>query len=461
MEKRASGEIRVHERRDGQVTYSLRFRVNGKREILTLGTDTDGWTFRKAERKLDDVLARIRAGVWEPPRPPDAHDDAGQTFHLFASRWWAARKGELRPRTRENYEWRLTKHLLPFFADYAMSEIDVALVERYREQKVIERERVAEAIAAGEPLRDKRGQRRVPLSNESINKTLVTLTQILDSAVERGLLDSNPARGRRRRLKTVKPVRRQLEADDLKELLAVAGEVDRSLYRGHLIGRRPMIAAMAKSGLRVSEMCQLRWRNVDVHHERLVIDEAKTDAGVRQVDLSLDVMEELMAWRAARQPESADEYVFPTASGRPRDKENISRRVLGPTVKRANELRAERDMPPLPKVTPHALRRTYISLMFEAGAPLPYVMHQVGHADARTTLEIYAQVQQRLSRKQVHRAFDDLLASAGSTGAIEVPTGAIDKMSQLTGDTEALGDAETASPEGSVGPRGPRSGPRK
>ena len=153
--------------------------------------------------------------------------------------------------------------------------------------------------------------------------------------------------------------------------------------------------------------------------------------------------------------------MFPTASGRSRDKQNISRRVLGPTVKRANELRAERDMPPLPKVTPHALRRTYISLMFEAGAPLPYVMHQVGHADARTTLEIYAQVQQRLSRKQVHRAFDDLLASAGSTGAIEVPTGAIDKMSQLTGDPEALGDAETAPPEGSVGPRGPRSGPRK
>jgi hypothetical protein len=78
MEKRARGEIRVHERRDGQVTYSLRFRVNGKREILTLGTDTDGWTFRKAERKLEGVLARIRAGVWEAPSAPEPHD-AGQT----------------------------------------------------------------------------------------------------------------------------------------------------------------------------------------------------------------------------------------------------------------------------------------------------------------------------------------------------------------------------------------------
>ncbi len=69
MEKRASGEIRVHERKDGQVTYSLRFRVDGKREVLTLGTDTDGWTHRKAERRLDDVLARVRAGVWQPPAP--------------------------------------------------------------------------------------------------------------------------------------------------------------------------------------------------------------------------------------------------------------------------------------------------------------------------------------------------------------------------------------------------------
>src|ERR1700733_11135577 len=109
MEKRARGEIRVHERRDGQVTFSLRFRVNGKREVLTLGTDTDGWTHRKAERKLDDVLAHVRAGVWQPPAAPDEGADGAQTFHVFASRWWVARKGELRPRTQENYEWRLRK----------------------------------------------------------------------------------------------------------------------------------------------------------------------------------------------------------------------------------------------------------------------------------------------------------------------------------------------------------------
>jgi integrase len=227
MEKQACGEIRVHERRDGQLTYSLRFRINGIRTPLTLGKDTDGWTYRKAERKLEQVLAEVTAGVWSPPPSHDEVDKQDVTFHEFALRWWVARKSELRPRTQENYEWRLKKHLLPFFADYLVSEVDVALVERYREEKILERERVRRAAVAGEPLRDKRGQRRKPLSNDTINKTLVTLAQVLDSAVEHGVLASNPARGKRRRLKVAKPTRRQLEADDLKELLAVAADMDR------------------------------------------------------------------------------------------------------------------------------------------------------------------------------------------------------------------------------------------
>ena len=116
---------------------------------------------------------------------------------------------------------------------------------------MIERERISAAAAAGRPIRDRRGQRRVALSNESINKTL-------DTAVEHGLLASNPARGKRRRLKADRPTRRFLEADELAELLAVASELDRAARCDQRIGRRPLIAVMAKSGLRVEEVCALR-----------------------------------------------------------------------------------------------------------------------------------------------------------------------------------------------------------
>jgi len=368
MEKRARGEIRVRERVDGRLTYTIRFRVDGKRHSYSLGTDLDGWTYRKAERKLEDVLAQVRAGVWKPEAEERREKVGDLTFHGFASRWWVARKGELRPNTQLDYEWRLRKHLLPFFAEMLISEIDVDAVDRYREEKVIEREQVRRATAAGSPLLDKRGQRRVAMSNESINKTLVMLANVLDSPVERGGLKTNPARGKRRRLKAQRPARRVLEPDDLVELLAVAGQMDRHLRRDRQIGRRPMIAVMAKTGLRVTELCQLRWRAVDVHHERLIIEQAKTDAGVRQVDLTLDVIDEINSWRAERGPVELDGFVFATASGKPRNKDNV-RTVLSRVVARANEQRKARGQAALPPVVPHTLRRTYISLMLEAGAP--------------------------------------------------------------------------------------------
>ena len=154
-----------------------------------------------------------------PACPP-----AGRTrpFHELASRWWFARKSKLRPTTQADYEWRLRKHLLPFFADINVSAITIALVDEYRSEKVIERERIRAAADAGRPIRDKRGQRRVALSSESINKTRALLANILHTAVEHGLRASNPARGKRRRLKADRPTRRFLEADELAGLLAVA-----------------------------------------------------------------------------------------------------------------------------------------------------------------------------------------------------------------------------------------------
>jgi integrase len=161
-------------------------------------------------------------------------------------------------------------------------------------------------------------------------------------------------------------------------------------------------------------VCTLRWRSVDTAHQRLLIEQAKTAAGVREVDLSLDLVDELDTWRAEGKPASVDEFVFATDSGRPRDKDSVRERVLVPVVNRVNETRRQRGIAPLPKITPHALRRPYISLTLEAGAPLPYVMDQVGHAESKTTLEIYAQVQKRVSRKNVHAAFDRLLTGADS-----------------------------------------------
>jgi hypothetical protein len=63
------------------------------------------------------------------------------------------------------------------------------------------------------------------------------------------------------------------------------------------------------------------------------------------------------------------------------------------TIERANRNLATRGAAPLPEgLTPHSLRRTFISLLLAIGEEVPYVMRQVGHSDPNVTLSIYAQV---------------------------------------------------------------------
>ncbi|MFL5855334.1 MAG: hypothetical protein ACJ77L_01110 [Solirubrobacteraceae bacterium] len=59
------------------------------------------------------------------------------------------------------------------------------------------------------------------------------------------------------------------------------------------------------------------------------------------------------------------------------------RRLLLTLAARTSKRREIAGLNPLPRVTPHSLRRTYISIMLLAsGGDVEYVMAQVGHADA-------------------------------------------------------------------------------
>jgi len=60
-----------------------------------------------------------------------------------------------------------------------------------------------------------------------------------------------------------------------------------------------MIAVMAKCGLRVGEVCALRWGR-RCSPSAPVIEQAETAAGVREVDPSLDLVDELNRWHAER-----------------------------------------------------------------------------------------------------------------------------------------------------------------
>jgi integrase len=369
MSRQATGTLVEHLGKDGRTYRSARFRAYGQRRFVRLGPVSK----MDAERELRGILADVERGIWQPPKPAPVPEPAAPvpTFHAFAEQWWIEHQAEWRESTRADYRWRLENHLLPFFAKHPLDTITVAEVDRYKAAK----------LAQG------------ALGGESINKTLVLLSAVLETAEERELIPRNPAKGRRRRVRTHRPQRTYLDsADQIAALLDAARDLDAEARadRRH-IARHATLAVLVFAGLRLGELLDLRWRDIDLANSRLRVGHAKTDAGIRHIKIRPALHDTLAALKATRTTAAPDAYVFGTTTGERQSPSNIRNRTLAPAVERANATLATDDLPPLPKITPHSLRRTFASLLYAIGEPPPVVMAEMGHTDAGLALRIYAQ----------------------------------------------------------------------
>jgi integrase len=270
MARPATGQ--VVERSSGRgTTYGIRFRAGGRRHYLT----TSARCRSEAEAELANVLADVRRGIWQPPKhevPAVAAPD--ENFHILATEWVDKRRHEVKQRTVDYWTLNLTCHLLPFFAEYDVSQITVNLVERFKLEKLRERERW-EALKPEE--RKKLGLRK-PLSNATINHCLKILAMILDYAIDRELIEKNVARGKTRRLKVQRPRRTWLEIEEVRAVLDVE------------VKHRALVATLILAGLRIGELIELTWRDVDLARGKLKIEDAKTDAGQRNIDITPDLL---------------------------------------------------------------------------------------------------------------------------------------------------------------------------
>jgi integrase len=391
-----------------QKSWALRFRVpgTGKRHYITLGRPEDGWNRKRAERELGHVLADVERGLWKPPAPepiaPPREDHP--SFHSFASEWFERHRPEWRPTTIADYEWQLSHHLLPHFADFHLSQIDVRAVDDYKSSK----------------LREGR------LSATSINKTLVRLGQILEEAEEYGLIDRNPALGKRRRVKASPPPRSWVEPEQLMALLD-----------GCDSWHRPLIATLAGAGLRVGEAVALDWSDVNLATGTIVVRESKTAAGAgRRVDMPGGLVEQLTEWKARSPRRRTSDPVFCARARNGRfarqRARNVQTRLKG-AIKRANRRLEEQGIEPISeKVSPHSLRRTYASLRGALRDDPVYIAEQLGHTDPRFTLSVYAKAAKRRERLSGDylKAFDRALdwAATGRIGET-APSEAIEELS--------------------------------
>lgn len=333
-----------------------------------------GWASASTEAELQWLLGELRARLSAGAQP---RREPAPAFASFALEWLERQKLQggwsgkgLTAKSSDDLQWRLSKHLLPVFGESPLDQITIERVDAYRLAKV----------------------REGNLGASTINKTIATLAAILDVALEYGLIERNPARGRRRRLAAPQPTRTRLErADQILALLDGAGELDQraDTRPGQ---RRVLLAVLLFAGLRIGEALALRWADVDLQRETILVRKAKTNAGIRTVNLLAVLQSELATYHARSAP-SQDMLVFANDSGGAQSATNIRRRVLARAVALANE---QSPLETLPEgLTPHSLRRTFASLLFALGESPPYVMGQMGHRTANLTLAIYAREMSR------------------------------------------------------------------
>jgi integrase len=93
----------------------------------------------------------------------------------------------------------------------------------------------------------------------------------------------------------------------------------------------------------------------------------------------------------------------------------VRERVLAAAAELASQRLVASGLPPLPHVTPHTMRRTYVSIMLLATKfDVAYVQKQVGHEDSKLTVDVYNQLLDR-SKRQHGAAFDRLVSEAQAT----------------------------------------------
>ena len=158
------------------------------------------------------------------------------------------------------------------------------------------------------------------------------------------------------------PLPSVLSGSEVRELLA------------HFSSHKYRVIAMALygAGLRVSEACRLRTRDIDSRRMLIHVREAKYNKD-RFVTLSKRFLDALRVyWRVERPPD----YLFPGKT--------MSGYVAAESVRKAVGL-AARDAGIKKRVTPHLLRHCFATHLLETGTDIEIIRALLGHKDIRTT----------------------------------------------------------------------------
>jgi integrase/recombinase XerC len=211
-------------------------------------------------------------------------------------------------------------------------------------------------------------EHRRGMSPKSLQRRLSACRSFYQWQLKHGRIAASPAAGIRAP-KAPRKLPQVLDVDEAVQLVELPTDAPLGLRD------RAMLELFYSSGLRLSELCALRWRDLDLADGLVTV--LGKGGKQRSVPVGSHARKALEEWRRESQGQT-DAAVFPGRGGAP-----IGARAV---QIRLRQLAQRQGL--FKRVHPHLLRHSFASHVLESSGDLRGVQELLGHADIATT-QIY------------------------------------------------------------------------
>ena len=264
----------------------------------------------------------------------------------------------------------------------------------------------------------------------TIDSIHTVLHQVLEIAVEDDYLRYNPSDNALKELK--KAI--NFEVEKRRALTVSEQEIFEAFLRkkGQYHRWYPVFTVMLWTGMRVGEITGLRWCDIDleegsinVNHTLVYFDKraeerctfaintTKTKAGERSIPMLPKVKEAFLMEKEYQREcgvksesvvDGYRDFIFVNRFGNVQHQGTLNkalRRIIRDCNFEILDKNKQNDVIILPKFSNHSLRHTFTTRMCEAGVNIKAMQEILGHADAETTMDIYAEATKELKKSEL------------------------------------------------------------
>ncbi len=387
---------KLKKRADGRYSRQVYLGLgeDGRRQYKTVY----GASPKEADEKALEIKIQLRKGI-----DVSAERD---TFGEWAERWLKLKSHEVAEKQYTCYK---------NSAAYLLERLQLVPIGKVRTCDIQE---ILMDLA------DKNPHTCKPSSKKVLSDLRMTANQIFKFAIANRVLDYNPA------LAVMVPS----GAPQKKRRALTDEEIQRIMEMPHRAQTAAMI--MLYAGLRRGEVIPLTWADINLDARTIHVCKsvkmvggrpvvkpgAKTAAGERTVDIPLILVDFLRARKAAvceeaEKVQAIRPLVCPSANGEMMTDSAFDRLWESYLVDMNLKYGDFRDMDKSPtskfdpggvpfrieKFTAHCLRHTFATLLYKAGVDVLTAKAQLGHADIKTTLQIYTHLDNKYKRNSMDK----------------------------------------------------------